>query len=161
MKMQTYFAQLLHRFARKLFLIANNVSGRGKLLLCVGGVHGNVSVWLLPDAHEEGWHQSAPKLAFELLDNSYYYPVTTMSIRGDGAMLSTGKRMLLKTRNRKSLTKIPCYIGCSRGLNGVVNVWSLQDGSLLQTCTGFGGVQSLCWLGSIALAICFARTKVN
>lgn len=41
-----------------------------------------------------------------------------------------------------------------------MNIWSLQDGSLLQTNTGTGGVHSLTWLGETGLAVCFGRSKV-
>lgn len=84
--------------------------GREKLLLCVGGEHGTVCVWLLPDALEEGWHQAtAPKLAFELIDNSYYYPVTTLAIRADGAMLATGEFIYLRylSASTESLYRMP------------------------------------------------------
>lgn len=53
-----------------------------------------------------------------------------------------------------------CRSGCLRGMSGVVNIWSLHDGSLLHTNTGSGGVQSLCWIDNVALAICFTRSKV-
>jgi len=46
-------------------------------------------------------------------------------------------------------------------MSGVVNIWSLLDGSLLHTHTGTGGVQSLCWVDNVALAICFSRSKVS
>lgn len=42
----------------------------------------------------------------------------------------------------------------------MVNIWSLQDGSLLQTYTGAGGIQSLCWTGTSGLAACLLRSKV-
>jgi hypothetical protein len=60
-------------------------------------------VWLLRDSHKEEYKkcQVAPKLMFELLDNSYYYPVTTLAIRSDGAMLATGRHFhkILKKQN--------------------------------------------------------------
>lgn len=52
--------------------------------------------------------------------------------------------------------------GCSKGTSGVVNIWSLFDGSLLNTHTGSGGVDDLCWMeDQLGLAVCFARSKVN
>ncbi|CAB3370488.1 Hypothetical predicted protein [Cloeon dipterum] len=110
---------------------------QSKLVLCVGGVNGTVSVWLVPDNLEQENCNSVPKLVFELLDNSNY-AVTALSISKDGSMLATG---------------------CLRGLSGVINIWSLHDGSLLHTNTGPGGVQGLCWIESVALAVCFARSK--
>lgn len=48
--------------------------------------------------------------------------------------------------------------GCTRGC---LNIWSLQDGSLLQTCTNSGQVEGICWYGDTGLAACFNRTKVR
>ena len=44
---------------------------------------------------------------------------------------------------------------------GLVNIWSLVDGALLQTVIGGGGLQSLAWVGAAGLAACFARSKVR
>ena len=44
---------------------------------------------------------------------------------------------------------------------GLVNVWSLVDGALLQTVVGAGGLLSLAWVGAAGLAACFARSKVG
>lgn len=66
--------------------------------------------------------------------------VTSMSIHDSGLVLATG---------------------CSKGSSGVVNIWSLFDGSLLNTHTGSGGVDDLCWMeDQLGLAVCFARSKV-
>lgn len=46
-------------------------------------------------------------------------------------------------------------------MSGLVNIWSLQDASLLQTQTGPGGVQSLTWVPDVGLAVCFVRSKVQ
>ncbi|XP_054287973.1 probable E3 ubiquitin-protein ligase HERC1 [Macrosteles quadrilineatus] len=67
-----------------------------------------------------------------------YSPVTSLSIDKDGMLLASG---------------------CLKGMSGLVNIWSLQDASLLQTQTGPGGVQSLCWVSDIGLAVCFIRSK--
>lgn len=66
--------------------------------------------------------------------------VTSMSIHDGGLVLASG---------------------CSKGTSGVVNIWSLFDGSLLNTHTGSGGVDDLCWMeDKLGLAVCFARSKV-
>ncbi|XP_077870271.1 putative E3 ubiquitin-protein ligase HERC1 [Saccoglossus kowalevskii] len=46
--------------------------------------------------------------------------------------------------------------GCCKGL---VNMWSLQFGALIQTLPGNGGVQDMCWAGESGLVSCFARSK--
>ncbi|XP_021933596.1 probable E3 ubiquitin-protein ligase HERC1 isoform X3 [Zootermopsis nevadensis] len=114
--------------------------GKGctSLLLCVGTVHGKVSVWILPDAHIEEHHsRTAPQLVM-YLQGHLYHPVTSLAIHKDGLLLASGS---------------------IKGPSGVVNIWSLQDGSLLQTNTGTGGVHSLTWLGETGLAVCFGRSK--
>lgn len=45
-------------------------------------------------------------------------------------------------------------------MNGMVNVWSLQEGSLLQTLVGSGGINALVWCGTSGLAICVSRSQV-
>lgn len=51
--------------------------------------------------------------------------------------------------------------GCQQSANGLVNIWSLQDGSLLQTVVGGGGVAHLCWAGPAGLSVCFTQSQVN
>ncbi|XP_069694063.1 probable E3 ubiquitin-protein ligase HERC1 isoform X1 [Periplaneta americana] len=116
------------------------VIGKGStpLLLCVGTVHGSISIWILPDAHVEECHsKTAPQLVTQL-QGQLYHPVTSLAIHKDGLLLASGS---------------------IKGPSGVVNIWSLQDGSLLQTNTGTGGVHSLSWLGESGLAACFGRSK--
>ncbi|XP_068081364.1 probable E3 ubiquitin-protein ligase HERC1 [Anabrus simplex] len=122
-------------------LIWSPFIGKGPrpLLLCVGTVHGSVNVWILPDADSEEQQTAAASPQLMLcLQGHLYHPVTVLSIHRDGLLLATG---------------------CFKGPSGVVNIWSLQDGSLLQTQTGTGGVQSLAWLGDMGLAVCFGRSK--
>lgn len=116
------------------------VVGKGctPLLLCMGTVQGRVSVWVLPDAHVEEHHsRMEPQLVFQL-QGHLYHPVTSLSVHRDGLLLASGS---------------------IKGPSGVVNIWSLQDGNLLQTNTGTGGVHSLTWLGETGLAVCFGRSK--
>ncbi|XP_071450243.1 probable E3 ubiquitin-protein ligase HERC1 [Hetaerina americana] len=113
--------------------------GRGAkpLLLCVGSSYGSITVWVLPDSIAEEKDKSSPKLVFKLNGHSYY-PVTSLAIHHDGVLLASGS---------------------AKGSSSLVNIWSLQSGSLLQTVNGNGGVHSLSWLGNAGLAVCFSRSK--
>ncbi|KAK7862054.1 hypothetical protein R5R35_011478 [Gryllus longicercus] len=107
------------------------------LLLCAGTMQGSVNVWTVPDGLEEQQTTAGPHLVMTL-QGHLYHPVTTLAIHQEGLLLATG---------------------CHKGPSGVVNIWSLQDGSLLQTQTGTGGVHSLSWMRSVGLAVCFSRCK--
>ncbi|KAE8748468.1 hypothetical protein FOCC_FOCC004763 [Frankliniella occidentalis] len=124
--------------------------GTNPLLLCVGMSYGIINVWVLnPRLGEEIYdghdtpEKSSPrkekplKLVFSL-QGHLYSPITALTIHKDGLLLASG---------------------CGKGPTGVINIWSLQDGSLLQTYTGAGGVQSLCWTGKCGLAACLLRSK--
>ncbi|KAM8827696.1 putative E3 ubiquitin-protein ligase HERC1 isoform 4-T4 [Spinachia spinachia] len=47
----------------------------------------------------------------------------------------------------------------SGGIGGLLNIWSLQDGSVLQTVTGLGSVVSTTWIPNLGVAACFGRSK--
>ncbi|KAM9841857.1 putative E3 ubiquitin-protein ligase HERC1 [Aulostomus maculatus] len=47
----------------------------------------------------------------------------------------------------------------SGGIGGLLNIWSLQDGSVLQTVTGLGSVVSTTWIPNMGVAACFGRSK--
>ncbi|XP_070543560.1 probable E3 ubiquitin-protein ligase HERC1 isoform X2 [Ptychodera flava] len=46
--------------------------------------------------------------------------------------------------------------GCARGL---LNLWSLQNKALVQTISGSGQLQQMCWAGETMLISCFGRSK--
>ncbi|XP_044188775.1 probable E3 ubiquitin-protein ligase HERC1 isoform X5 [Thunnus albacares] len=47
----------------------------------------------------------------------------------------------------------------SGGIGGLLNIWSLQDGSVLQTVTGLGSTVSTTWIPNLGVAACFGRSK--
>lgn len=97
---------------------------------------GSISVWLIPTP----FSKFKPKVLYSF-QGHLFNSVTSMSIHNSGLVLATS---------------------CSRGTSGVVNIWSLFDGSLLNTHTGPGGVDDLCWMeDKLGLAVCFARSKVR
>uniref|UniRef100_A0A6P7HCS2 Probable E3 ubiquitin-protein ligase HERC1 n=1 Tax=Diabrotica virgifera virgifera TaxID=50390 RepID=A0A6P7HCS2_DIAVI len=98
--------------------------GPTPLLIAIGTDYGTVNVWKLPN--EENKHNKVPVLVM----NAQGHPnnsVSSLSIDKTGLLLASG---------------------CLEGLVGVVNIWSLHDGSLVHTLTGNGGVYSngMCWL---------------
>ncbi|KAI5628760.1 putative E3 ubiquitin-protein ligase HERC1 isoform X3 [Silurus asotus] len=49
----------------------------------------------------------------------------------------------------------------SGGVGGLLNIWSLRDGSVLQTVVaGSGAIQSTGWIPDIGVAVCSNRSKV-
>lgn len=112
-------------------------NSNGTLLLAVGSNFGTVSVWKIPKVHEE---KSIPELVLNSQGHAYN-SVTSISVDNTGLFLASG---------------------CLKGPTGVVNIWSLHDGSLVQTITGSGGINAcgICWLSTFnALAIAFSRSK--
>lgn len=87
---------------------------------------------------------------------SVRYPYSWLSTFGP-FVLVRDQRLLVRLSfcNQKN-----CVSGCLKGPTGVVNIWSLQDGILMQTNTGTGGVHSLSWMDDLGLAACFSRSKV-
>lgn len=97
---------------------------------------GSINVWLIPTP----FSKLKPKVLYSF-QGHMFNSVTSMSIHDSGLVLATG---------------------CSKGTSGVVNIWSLFDGSLLNTHTGSGGVDDLCWMDDqLGLAVCFSRSKVT
>lgn len=106
------------------------------LLLAVGTSCGSVCVWKIPDANTE---KVSPHLMMHHQGHSYN-PVTSLSIHKTGLLLASG---------------------CLKGPTGVVNIWSLHDGSLVYTTTGSGGVDTngLVWLNDRLLALAYSRSN--
>lgn len=106
------------------------------LLLAIGTARGGVCVWTLPECATE---KVSPHLVMHSQGHSHN-PVTSLSIHGSGLFLASG---------------------CLKGLSGVVNVWSLHDGSLVHTVTGNGGVDvsGLVWTERYSLAMAFSRSN--
>lgn len=106
------------------------------LLLAIGTARGSVCVWRLPESDTE---KVSPHLMMHSQGHSYN-PVTSLSIHSSGLLLASG---------------------CLKGLSGVVNIWSLHDGSLVHTVTGSGGVDlnGLAWVEQSSLAMAFSRSN--
>ncbi|KAG8223097.1 hypothetical protein J437_LFUL002045 [Ladona fulva] len=113
--------------------------GRGTtpLLLCIGSSYGYITVWTLPDNLDEEKDKGCAKLAFKLQGHSFY-PVTSLAIDEEGILLASGS---------------------AKGSSASINIWSLQTGAVVQTVSGKGGVNNLCWVGVAGLAVVFACSK--
>ncbi|XP_036385733.1 probable E3 ubiquitin-protein ligase HERC1 isoform X2 [Megalops cyprinoides] len=128
--------------------------GRGpdpRLMLAVGCQNGVLCVWTVPQG---GTTVSLPnflnssssqekisdvkrgsaKCIFRL--NGHITAVKTLSFCPDGLALLSG------------------------GVGGLLNIWSLRDGSVLQTVvTGLGSVVSTTWIPNVGVAACSGRSK--
>ncbi|XP_050295909.1 probable E3 ubiquitin-protein ligase HERC1 isoform X2 [Anthonomus grandis grandis] len=112
--------------------------GSSPLLLALGTNYGTVNVWRIPD--EKNVKNEVPNLIFSSQGHSYN-AVTSLAIDSSGLLLASG---------------------CLKGPSGVVNIWSLHDGTLIYTCTGPGGVNTngLKWIDfNGQLAVAFSRSK--
>ncbi|XP_056876992.1 probable E3 ubiquitin-protein ligase HERC1 isoform X3 [Takifugu flavidus] len=135
--------------------------GRGPKPLNVLAVccqNGLVSVWTVPQDisdfpessfsdSEEWWESEAkPKFlssqctpegavcVFQL--KGHITPVRTLAFSPDGLALVSG------------------------GVGGLMNIWSLQDGSVLQTVVaGSGAIQNIVWIPDVGVAVCSNRSK--
>ncbi|XP_030650140.1 probable E3 ubiquitin-protein ligase HERC1 isoform X2 [Chanos chanos] len=120
--------------------------------------NGLVSVWTLPQnppaysqpssVSPEGWWdtEAKPKLrlgqqhsegavcVFQL--RGHMTPVRTVAFSPDGLALVSG------------------------GVGGLMNIWSLRDGSVLQTVVaGSGAIQNTVWIPDVGVAVCSNRSK--
>nr|CAI5839110.1 unnamed protein product [Callosobruchus analis] len=108
------------------------------LLLAIGSSYGTVNVWRLPT--EGHMLEKNAELMFSAQGHSYC-SVTSLNVDSTGLMLASGSL---------------------KGPSGVVNIWSLHDGTLVRTITGTGGVNAngMIWLNvNDMLAIAFSRSK--
>ncbi|KAK3583560.1 hypothetical protein CHS0354_026149 [Potamilus streckersoni] len=128
-----------------------NMIGKGeekRLMLASGVEAGSVYVWCVPQiassvtqltplvmsrTAQDLQIPSFPKPLFVL--DGHVTTVTSLAFSPNSMMLSSG---------------------CSKGW---LNIWSLVDGSLLQTYVGNGISKSLNWFSELGLAACFNRTK--
>ncbi|XP_044756783.1 probable E3 ubiquitin-protein ligase HERC1 [Coccinella septempunctata] len=103
-------------------------------LLAVGTVYGTVAVWTFSTLDKD----KEPQLAMHCQGHTYN-AVTTLSFDGTGLLLASG---------------------CSKEPTGVVNIWSMHNGTLVHSALGSGGVnlKGLQWIGD-KLLMSFSRTK--
>ncbi|XP_031704124.1 probable E3 ubiquitin-protein ligase HERC1 isoform X4 [Anarrhichthys ocellatus] len=135
--------------------------GRGPKTLSMLAIccqNGHVSVWTVPQnisnfpdsssSDSEGWWENEVKpkfmssrwsgrgatCVFQL--KGHITPVRTLAFSPDGLALASG------------------------GVGGLMNIWSLRDGSVLQTVVaGSGAIQNIVWIPDVGVAVCSNRSK--
>jgi len=120
-------------------------SNSGSLLLAIGSEEGTVSLFLISSLSAESAafngeapvENLGPKQINEIRCHSMH-PVKHIAIHSSGTLMATG---------------------CSKS-NGLINFWCLEQGLLVNTYTGPGGVSDICWIGENALAAGFTRSRV-
>ncbi|XP_054612956.1 probable E3 ubiquitin-protein ligase HERC1 isoform X1 [Dunckerocampus dactyliophorus] len=115
------------------------------LMMAVGCQNGSVHVWTLPQGGAAVPLSSSPRepRSTNVKDSSkcvfvlhgHITAVKSLSFCSSGMALVSG------------------------GIGGLLNVWSLQDGSILQTVTGLGSVVSTTWIPKMGVVACFGRSK--
>ncbi|XP_051907348.1 probable E3 ubiquitin-protein ligase HERC1 isoform X3 [Hippocampus zosterae] len=119
------------------------------LMIAAGCQNGSVHVWTLPQGsaavplpatlnrssieHRSANVMESAKCVFVLL--GHITAVKSLSFCSSGLALVSG------------------------GIGGLLNIWSLQDGSVLQTVTGLGSVVSTTWIPKMGVVACFGRSK--
>nr|XP_033501993.1 probable E3 ubiquitin-protein ligase HERC1 isoform X6 [Epinephelus lanceolatus] len=121
-----------------------------RLMMAVGCQNGSVHVWTLPQG---GASVSLPNI----LNNSQGQDKSTDVKQGS-------EKCVLVLHGH--ITAVKSLSFCSSGLalvsggiGGLLNIWSLQDGSVLQTVTGLGSVVNTTWIPNLGVAACFGRSK--
>ncbi|KAJ7986812.1 hypothetical protein DPEC_G00332260 [Dallia pectoralis] len=128
--------------------------GRGpepRLMMAVGSQNGLLNLWTLPQG---GTSVSVPNF----LSSSSSQEKNSGIKRGSAKCVFrlTGHITAVKT-----LSFCPSGLALvSGGIGGLLNIWSLQDGSILQTVvTGLGSVVSTTWIPNVGVAACSGRSK--
>ncbi|XP_033842077.1 probable E3 ubiquitin-protein ligase HERC1 isoform X2 [Periophthalmus magnuspinnatus] len=81
-----------------------------------------------------GWSEEGAVCVFQL--KGHITPIRTVAFSPDGLALASG------------------------GLGGLMNIWSLRDGSVLQSVVaGSGAIQSIVWVPDVGVAVCSNRSK--
>uniref|UniRef100_A0A672ZRT2 HECT-type E3 ubiquitin transferase n=1 Tax=Sphaeramia orbicularis TaxID=375764 RepID=A0A672ZRT2_9TELE len=120
-----------------------------RLLMAVGCQNGSVYVWTVPQG---GSVVSLPKIK------------SSSSSQEKNTETKDGAKCVFVLHGH--ITAVKSLAFCSSGLalvsggiGGLLNIWSLQDGSVLQTVTGLGSVVSTTWIPNLGVAACFGRSK--
>ncbi|XP_061589686.1 probable E3 ubiquitin-protein ligase HERC1 isoform X2 [Cololabis saira] len=120
-----------------------------RLMMAAGCQNGSVHVWTLPQG---GTIVSLPNI------------LNSSQRQGEYTQFEDGAKCVFVLHGHitavRSLSFCPSGLALvSGGIGGLLNIWSLQDGSLLQTVTGVGSVVSTTWIPNLGVAACFGRSK--
>ncbi|XP_048876533.1 probable E3 ubiquitin-protein ligase HERC1 isoform X3 [Brienomyrus brachyistius] len=121
------------------------------LMMAVGCQNGVVCVWIVPQG---GTIVCSPNV---LSSTSSQEKMSDMK-RGHAKCVF---RLNGHVTAVKTLSFCPTGMALlSGGIGGLLNIWSLQDGSVLQTVvTGLGSVVSTAWIANVGVAACSGRSK--
>uniref|UniRef100_H0V6J8 HECT-type E3 ubiquitin transferase n=1 Tax=Cavia porcellus TaxID=10141 RepID=H0V6J8_CAVPO len=133
-----------------------SLPGKGsklQLLMATGCQNGLVCVWHIPQdttqtsvTSSEGWWDQDSNCQ-------------------DGYRKSTGARCVYQLRGHITPVRTVTFSSdglalVSGGLGGLMNIWSLRDGSVLQTVViGSGAIQTTVWIPEVGVAACSNRSK--
>ncbi|XP_073680135.1 probable E3 ubiquitin-protein ligase HERC1 [Garra rufa] len=128
--------------------------GRGpepRLMMAVGCQNGLLYVWTLPQG---GTNVSVPNFLTQ----------STSQDKNSAIKRSNAKcvfRLSGHITAVKTLSFCPSGLALvSGGIGGVLNIWSLRDGSILQTVvTGLGSVVCATWVPHVGVTACSGRSK--
>ncbi|XP_037548156.1 probable E3 ubiquitin-protein ligase HERC1 [Nematolebias whitei] len=120
-----------------------------RLLMAVGCLNGSVHVWTLPQG---GTTVSLPNI------------LNSPPSQDKNNEVQDGARCAFVLHGHITAVKLLSFCSSglalvSGGIGGLLNIWSLQDGSVLQTTTGLGSVVSATWIPHLGVAACFGRSK--
>ncbi|KAM3600471.1 uncharacterized protein V6R79_024041 [Siganus canaliculatus] len=119
-----------------------------RLMMATGCQNGSVHVWTLP--------QGGTVVSMLNLKNSQTSQEKNTAKESAKCVLILHGHITAV----KSLSFCPSGLALvSGGIGGLLNIWSLQDGSVTQTVTGLGSVISTTWIPNLGVAACFGRSK--
>uniref|UniRef100_A0A1A8FK92 HECT-type E3 ubiquitin transferase n=1 Tax=Nothobranchius korthausae TaxID=1143690 RepID=A0A1A8FK92_9TELE len=120
-----------------------------RLMMAAGCQNGSLHVWTLPQG---GTTVSLPNI------------LNSPPSQDKSSEVQDGAKCVFVLHGH--ITAVKSLSFCSSGLalvsggiGGLLNIWSLQDGSVLQTVTGLGSVVSTTWIPNLGVAACFGRSK--
>ncbi|KAK2827719.1 hypothetical protein Q7C36_018645 [Tachysurus vachellii] len=122
-----------------------------RLMMAVGCQNGLLYVWTIPQG---GSSVSVP----QFLSASSSQDRSGVVKRGSANCVF---RLSGHITAIKTLSFCPSGLALiSGGIGGLINVWSLRDGSVLQTVvTGLGSVVCTTWIPNVGVAVCSGRSK--
>ncbi|XP_067667414.1 probable E3 ubiquitin-protein ligase HERC1 [Haliotis asinina] len=141
-------------------------SGDNKRLLLAGGCEdGGVYLWEIPQPSNVEVHISPFAVKHHSTDRNEFSSTSSDS-RDESQDTQPHSPLSPSQVLMGHLTGVTAIAFSSNGLmiasgcgKGWVNIWSLQDGCLLQTQTGSGMVKSISWVADRSLTVCFSRSK--
>uniref|UniRef100_A0A1A7W928 HECT-type E3 ubiquitin transferase n=1 Tax=Iconisemion striatum TaxID=60296 RepID=A0A1A7W928_9TELE len=120
-----------------------------RLMMAAGCQNGSVHVWTLPQG---GTTVSLPNIL-----NSPPSQDKSAEVQDDAKCVFVLHGHITAVKSLSFCSSGLALV--SGGIGGLLNIWSLQDGSALQTVTGLGSVVSTTWIPNLGVAACFGRSK--